>query len=148
MPRARVRPAEARNSEAGKKLGGGQETRVGFRELAATPLVQVDHGAVGDVNVNGAIVKVTAELRPSEREAFDVGAIREVAILRGAIAVVVAPSVLPEVPTMEARDEVAKAPGPDEAIAAWFDGLTAPKVDVEAARELALGMLAKEGNQR
>lgn len=137
--------AIARNAEAVKKRGAGQKAGVLFREVPSTRLVQVDRDAVEGTTVAGAIVKVTAELRPSERESFDAAGVRADLLGRGAIAVIVAPVVVPEAPSTEAKEEVARSVGPEEAIGAWFDGLAAARPeDVEAARTLVLHMLGQE----
>ncbi len=134
----------ARNAVPVKKRGAGQKAGVVFREAPSTKLVQLDYSAVEETTVDGAIVKVTAELRPSEREAFDAAGVRATLLGRGAIAVVVAPVVVAEAPTAEAKEEVARSVGPEEAIDAWFGGLSAPASDVEAARALAIHMLEQE----
>jgi hypothetical protein len=104
------------------------------------PLIQltlVESADVAAQVVQGAIVKVTVELRPSEREGFDAAELRARLRNLGARAVVVAVTVLPEAP--KKVDAVARAERPEQSVNAWFDALppTVEEADREAARELA-----------
>lgn len=124
--------------------------RVIFHELAATPLYDMDLETISlmnprDQDLEGALVKVTAELRPSERDGFNTHEIKRAIRAHGAREVVVVTRALHEAPDTETKKEVATAPRPEDAITAWFDGLPIPAEDREAAKAKALEILASEG---
>lgn len=123
--------------------------RLSFRALETSRLVQIDLNdprSYADAEIAGAFVKATAELRPSEREAFDGQALKDKLRGLGARAVLLAVVPVGEAPDKEAKADVVAAVRPDEAIAAWFDGLNnVPVDDREAAKALALAILAAEG---
>lgn len=130
----------------------GPKARLTFRPLDTTRLVQIDLNDTdaydGHVvgRIKGAFVKVTAELRPSEREAFDGQALKDKLRELGARAVLLAVVPVAEAPDKEAKADVVTALRPEDAIAAWFDGLNnVPEEDREAAKTRALEILAAEG---
>lgn len=133
---------------AGKRTSTG--ARVAFVEVPTTRLEQLDLADVAAMNpadrdLRDAFVKVTAALRPSEREAFDGRALKEELHAAGARAVLLAVHPVAEAPDREAKAEASTALRPEDAIAAWFDGLPVPEEDRAAAREIALEILAAEG---
>lgn len=129
--------------------------RVAFVEVPTTRLEQIDYDDFGNITdegmgvskarVDGAFVKVSAALRPSEREAFDGRRLKEELHAAGARAVLLAVHPVAEAPDREAKAEASTALRPEDAIAAWFDGLPVPEEDRAAAREIALEILAAEG---
>lgn len=131
--------------------------RVVFYEHGTTRLEQIDYDEFGDYEpdaeaigvsksrVADAFVKVTASLRPSEREAFDGRALKERLRAAGARAVLLAVHPVAEAPDREAQEEVAVAVRPEEAVEAWFSALPVSEEDRVAARDLALEILAAEG---
>lgn len=132
--------------------------RVVFYEHGTTRLEQIDYDEFGDYEpdaeaigvsksrVADAFVKVTASLRPSEREAFDGRALKERLRAAGARAVLLAVHPVAEAPDREAQEEVAVAVRPEEAVEAWFSALPVSEEDRVAARDLALEILAAEGS--
>lgn len=132
--------------------------RVVFCEHGTTRLEQIDYDEFGDYEpdaeaigvsksrVADAFVKVTASLRPSEREAFDGRALKERLRAAGARAVLLAVHPVAEAPDREAQEEVAVAVRPEEAVEAWFSALPVSEEDRVAARDLALEILAAEGS--
>jgi hypothetical protein len=113
---------------------------------AATRLLATDDVSLsitGREDIEGALVKVTAELRPSERASFDGNALREHLRSLGARGVTIA--VRPVAEASEAREDVRVAATPEAAIDAWFAALpNVPEDEREAARVLALELLGAE----
>jgi hypothetical protein len=113
-----------------------------FRERATTRLVSMPHDKIdGGGSLAGAFVKVEAWLRPSEREGFDGQALKQALRERGARAVLLAVRPVVEAPSGEAKRETSDASTPEDAIAAWFDGLPVPTDEREAAKASALRIL-------
>jgi hypothetical protein len=159
--RKRKDPAPAAASplelfEEVEELAGDQNVNLAIRPkrtgskrfvvVETWPLRQLTHEqalAATEKDVARAIVKVTAELRPSERESFDGAAIKARLIALGAVAVVLAPKTIPEAP--KEVDPIARAETPQAAIDRWFDGLPAnvDAADRERARELAHQLVAR-----
>ena len=129
-----------------KKVGNASVT---FHERATSRLEEYDLADLAAMNPKDGelcdvFVKVSAELRPSEREGFDGRALKEQLRTWGARAVLLAVHPVGETPDKDAKAETAAALRPEDSIAAWFDGLPIPEEDRAAARELALEILAQE----
>lgn len=140
-PPATVPTSSRRNSRG---------ARVVFHEQPTTRLEQVDYDHVANMEheglrFDGAFVKVSAALRPSEREAFDGRELKERLRGHGAVAVLLAVRPVAEAPDKEAKAETSTALRPEDAIAAWFDGLPVPEDEQVEAKEKALEILASEG---
>lgn len=129
--------------------------RVVFHPVDTTRLEQINYDDFGNITeegmgvaaarVAGAFVKVSAELRPSERETFDGARLKAEIRKHGAIAVLLEARPVAESPDKAAKEETSSASTPAEAITAWFDGLPVPVDEREAAKTRALEILAKEG---
>jgi hypothetical protein len=94
------------------------QSRLRFVELPTAPLIKLerDDGRC----VEGAFVKLAPRLRRSERAAFDASAATKALLGRGAVAVAIAPVLLPD---EVARVEVGAAPRRVDArdeIRSWF----------------------------
>jgi hypothetical protein len=128
-----------------------KRSKVTFVEHPTTRLEQYDVADltlmnVSDQDLAGAFVKVTAALRPSERESFDGRALKDAIRAHGAVAVLLSVQPMAEAPTADAKEQTSAAVRPDAAIAAWFDGLSAvPVEDREVAKLRALEILEAEG---
>jgi hypothetical protein len=115
---------------------------------SALPLARYDLADLSvmdseDKDLRGALVRVDAELRPSERASFDGEKVRTFLRACGARGVTIA--VRPVAEASEARAEVQSALTPEAAIGAWFDALpNVPEDEREAARALALELLHAE----
>lgn len=142
-----VGPASVRTNSRG--------ARVVFHERPTTRLEHLDFEDFGNITdegmgvaksrVDGAFVKVSAALRPSEREGFDGRRLKEELAAAGARAVLLAVHPVAEAPDREAKAEAASSSRPEDAIAAWFDGLPVPEDERAEAKAKALEILAAEG---
>lgn len=122
------------------RTGGVRVTSVAVPTTRLLELASDD--AAERADVRGAIVKLRPTIRASARASWDGGALAAALRERGAIAVLLAPTVVPD----EGRlTEVARAESPVAAIDAWFDAL--PGVDAEdrdAARMTARVYLSED----
>lgn len=118
--------------------------RVTLREAEGLTLRRFDSRDTGTESLARSIVRVDAELRPSERSGFDVLSLRNALKDRGALGVVVA--VRPIAEASEVREEIRSAQTPEEAIKAWFSELpNVPDDERAEALELSLRLLQSEG---
>lgn len=91
-------------------------------DVPTSKLVQIETWPADDVEVRGAIVKLTPTIRSSEREGFDGNAAKKALLARGAVAVLVLPRTVADAVVPKKRDQaVRQAAAPHDAINAWFD---------------------------
>lgn len=126
--------------------GAVRSTAPGYRfidvEQPGMVVVRVVDGAG---SVSGAYVKVAPTLRASERTFLDTKAVRQSLLDAGAVAVIVAPVVLPD--GVENREQLPPAVirTPEEHLRSWFDGVKAEKGMVEMALNEALQSVRAAG---
>lgn len=139
--------------EAGREWNDTQLTppraKVVFHEHETATLEHWEFDALTEAmpgrSFDNAFVKVSASLRPSERDGFDSRALKDRLRAQGARAVVLAVHSSAETPDLEAKREAANAIRPEDAITSWFDGLPISVEDRDAAKTKALALLAAEG---
>lgn len=119
---------------------------VQFLDVAQPGMLILRGDEVGDVA--GAYVKVAPTIRTSERASVDQKAVKERLLAAGAVAVVVAPVVVPDAP--EARTEALEADNearsPEWYLRDWFGGAKAAEPEViEAALVQAVATVGEAG---
>lgn len=90
--------------------------------MDTTPLVQLEGqgGVEAWGSVEGSIVKVAPTLMASQKGSFDgAGLVRQLRE-EGALAVQLAPRVVPDTVRAKAKPEVVRAISPEEALSAWL----------------------------
>jgi len=104
-------------------------------EVATTPLVQIDRWpAPAGLDVRGALVKLAPVIKSSERASFDAAAAKRSLLEAGAIAVALAPRVVPDGVVTSRRDAaIRRAAAPYDAISAWFETAAGLDDDQRAA---------------
>lgn len=125
-----------------------QAPRIRFIPYDTTPLVQIETMEHQGVDVKGAIVKLAPMMRARERDSFDGAGMAKRLRDSGAIAVQLAPVVLPDDVKPDAERKVARAKSPEEAIRAYFAELKGVPEDERKEAEaltLELARQARDG---
>jgi hypothetical protein len=112
-------------------------------EVPTTPLVQIDRWPMpAGLDVRGALVKLSPVIKSSERAGFDAASAKRELLAAGALAVSLAPKVVPDGIVTSRRDAaIRRAAAPHDAISAWFE--TAAGLDAgqrAAATDAALAI--------
>lgn len=128
-------------------VDAGRAGRFRFINVPQPGMVVARDFQVG--NVTGAYVKVAPTIRSSERTSgFDQKAVRAQLLAAGALAVVVAPNLVPD--AVEARTEaerpVDEARSPESHLRQWFEGVKGAEPEiVEEAFEQAMATVGDAG---
>lgn len=102
-------------------------------------------GEVPPQEVRGAIVKVTPTLGARARESFNGAGVAASLREQGALAVQLAPVIIPEAAGPQQAEKVAKAQSPADAVAAFFAELKGvPEDELAEAEQLALKLVEQE----
>lgn len=95
-----------------------QIPRLRFVELPTAPLIKLERD--DGRSVEGAFVKLAPRLRRSERAAFDAVAATKALLERGAVAVVIAPVLLPDEVARVETDMTPRRVDARTEVRAWF----------------------------
>ena len=95
--------------------------------------------------LGGAFVKYMPTIRASERASVDTKALRDKFVAAGAVAVVIAPTIVPDRAPEKASQEPRKTATAESHLKTWFDGVKAAKGVAEAALEEALKTVGEAG---
>lgn len=133
-----------------KRSDTREVTRDGFR-LTSVDVPQPRMIVVRDMSqlttlgtVKGAYIKIAPQIRVSERSQFDSKAVREELLAAGAVAVVVAPTVVPD-ERRQTSDKPQPIMTPETLIREWFEGVKLPAAVKKAAIEEALTSVRDAG---
>lgn len=104
-------------------------------EVPTTPLVQIDRWPIpAGLDVRGALVKLAPVIKSSERSSFDAATAKRALLDAGALAVTLAPKVVPDGVVTSRRDAaIRRAAAPHDAISAWFETAAGLDDDQRAA---------------
>lgn len=158
MPRARTKVAAAHTASslvsgpyreaAGVKVTdvAGQTTFIPVFSAGVKVLrTEAEEKAAFKAGLSGVYVKLMPTIRASQRQSVDTKAIRDKYTQAGAIAVVIAPVVVPDGVQDNEPEKLKHVSTPEMYLRAWFAGVKAPKGTIEEAIQEAMKTIDEAG---